>query len=177
MNYAPNVDAALHLARDIFPLVRRAVPSARLLLVGHSPPASLVEAASEPGVSVTGFVDDVRPYLQDATVFAAPVRFGAGIQNKLLEALAMELPVVASRGAADGLRAEDGSAAPLQVADTAVQHAEAIIRELVRGVRCPATAREGREYVQRHFSWARSADRLDTILAQAVRSRRAATGA
>jgi glycosyltransferase involved in cell wall biosynthesis len=173
MNYAPNVDAALHLAQDIFPLVRRAVPSARLVLVGHSPPPSLVRAGAMPGITVTGFVDDVRPYLQAATVFAAPIRFGAGIQNKLLEALAMELPVVTTPVAADGLTAEDGTRPPVHIATTAEQLASAIALELVRRADCPAPLADGRDYVRRHFSWARSGDRLDAILTNAVNGRRA----
>ncbi len=70
-------------------------------------------------MTVTGFVDDVRPYMEQATVFAATLRFGAGIRNKVLEAMAMEVPVVATPSAADGLRTEDGDQPPLQVASDA----------------------------------------------------------
>ncbi len=72
--------------------MRRAIPGARLLIVGYSPTPALQRAKNEPGVTVTGHVDDVRPYLEQATLFVAPIPFGAGIQNKLLEALSMEVP-------------------------------------------------------------------------------------
>lgn len=166
MNYAPNVDAALHLIRDILPLVRRKVPDVRLLVVGHSPASAIVAAASgEPGVCVTGFVEDVRPYLEQATVFVAPVRFGAGIQNKLLEALSMELPAVASPLAADGLRTEAGEHAPVQTAETAAQFASAVLEQLARRRRDPAPLAAGRQYVERHFSWDRAGAKLQEILA------------
>ncbi len=171
MNYAPNVDAALYLINDIFPLVRRAVPHAKLLIVGHNPAPELMKVANRPGVIVTGFVDDVRPHLERAAVFVAPIRFAAGIQNKLLEALAMELPAVTSSLAADGLRTEDGAQPPVQIAETPRQYAEAIVQQLALRRTHPAPVDEGRRYVERHFSWTQSGERLNRILENAVRAR------
>jgi glycosyltransferase involved in cell wall biosynthesis len=81
MSYGPNVDAAVRLARSILPIVRRSSPAAQLTIVGRDPTAQVVALGALPGVTVTGFVDDVRPYLEAASVFVAPLRFGAGIQN------------------------------------------------------------------------------------------------
>ena len=171
MNYAPNVDAAVHLIRDILPLVRRAVPHIRLLIVGHSPAATLLAAAEQhPGVRVTGFVEDVRPYLEQASVFVAPIRFGAGIQNKLLEALSMEVPAVASTLAADGLRTEDGERPPVHTADTAPEFAQAILAQLAIGQDDPTPHAAGRQYVKRHFSWDRAGLRLHEILLGVART-------
>ena len=165
MNYAPNVDAAIHLIRDILPLVRRTVPLVRLLIVGHSPaPALLAAAAQQKGVTVTGFVEDVRPYLEQASVFVAPIRFGAGIQNKLLEGLSMELPSVASTLAADGLRTEDGERPPVYTADTPQQFARAVLARLAACHSDPSPHAAGRQYVKQHFSWNRAGLRLHEIV-------------
>ena len=121
MHYPPNVDAALVLANQVLPLVRRRLPEVSLDIVGRDPAPALLAIADRPGVRVTGYVPDVRPYLDGASVFAAPLRFGAGIQNKLLEALAMEVPVVASTLAIDGLRV-GREAPPAAVADDPSTH-------------------------------------------------------
>ncbi len=163
MHYPPNVDAALVLIEQVLPLVRERVPDARLDIVGRDPAASLLALAGRPGVRVTGFVPDVRPYLEDASVFAAPLRFGAGIQNKLLEALAMELPVVASTLAIDGLRVGE-AAPPAAVADDPALMADRIVETLVT-VRHDATPNAaGRAYVESSFRWEASGSRLDEIL-------------
>jgi polysaccharide biosynthesis protein PslH len=171
MNYPPNTDAALLLAHDILPAVRRRVPGARALIVGHSPTPALLRAGRQPGVAVTGFVDDVRPFLEEATVFVAPLRFGAGIQNKLLEALAMEIPTIASPLAAAGLRTADGEAPPVRTADEVGQYVDEIVDQFEASRLDPAPHAAGRDYVRRHFSWAASAARLSAILDDVVRGR------
>ena len=168
MNYAPNVDAALYLIRDILPLVQRELPDARALIVGHSPRPALVAEGQRPGVTVTGFVDDVRPYLEQATVFVAPLRFGAGIQNKLLEALAMELPVIASPLAAQGLCTEDGAQPPLRVASTPAEFAAAICAELRARADDPTPDAGARRFVTAHFDWRVSAQRVHEVLQKVV---------
>jgi len=166
MHYRPNADAALLLAREIFPLVQREIPEARLLLVGRDPSEELLAAGNSPGVVVTGLVEDVRPYLEEATVFAAPLRFASGIQNKVLEAMAMELPVVATSAAADGLYAEGGEKPPLAVADDPAQIARALVERIQEESRAPDE--EARRFVERHFSWATHARRVESILESAA---------
>lgn len=166
MNYPPNTDAACYLITAILPLVRQAVPDVKLLIVGHSPPPELVALGNQPGVTVTGFVDDVRPYLEQASVFVAPLRFGAGIQNKLLEALAMELPVVASPLAADGLRTAGGECPFAQTADTPEQYA-ALITAALRQENTPVSA--AREFIRNHFVWKRSGEQLNQIFEDLAR--------
>ena len=168
MNYPPNTDAAMHLIEEVFPLVQQSVPDARLLIVGRDPTPELVAAGRRAGVTVTGFVDDVRPYLQRATVFAAPLRFGAGIQNKLLEALAMGVPVVASTLAADGVRIAADTIPPIEVADDRRQFAQRITRRLTSWRNDPAADAEARRYVARHFVWQRQGDALDRIICAAA---------
>ncbi|MBZ0270060.1 glycosyltransferase, partial [bacterium] len=155
MHYRPNADAAILLAREIFPKVRETVPDARLFVVGKSPAAELLACARDvPGVQVTGFVDDVRPYLEDASLFVAPLRYASGIQNKVLEAMAMELPVITSPAAADGLYTADGSAAPLAVAESTDDFVEAVRQRLCgedEGAGWAPSA-ESRRFVEKHFS-------------------------
>ncbi len=164
MDYRPNTDAALHLVRDVLPRVRERVPSARLSLVGRDPPDLLRRAGAEADVVVTGFVDDVRPYLEKAAVFAAPIRFGAGMQNKILEAMAMEVPVVTTSLGADGLRSADGAVPPLTVADDAPALASAIVRILEATVDDPNPHADGRAFIQAHYTWEASGRRLCRIL-------------
>src|SRR5262245_5310150 len=171
MDYPPNTDAALYLVEEVLPLVQRAIPEARALLVGRDPTPRLARAGQRPGVTVTGFVDDVRPYLEQATVFAAPLRFGAGIQNKVLEALAMELPVVASPLAADGLRTEDGQTPPAQIAQGGQEFADKIVSVLRERTSNPAPDGAARRYVETHFVWRCSGEKLDQVLANVARPR------
>ena len=165
MHYPPNVDAALVLIEEVLPLVRRRIPEASLDIVGRDPAPALLAVADRPGVRVTGYVPDVRPYLDGASVFAAPLRFGAGIQNKLLEALAMELPVVASTLAIEGLRV-GREAPPAAVADGPSVMADRIVDALETVRRDPAAPPNaaGREYVQASFRWETSGRRLAEIL-------------
>jgi glycosyltransferase involved in cell wall biosynthesis len=171
MDYPPNSDAALHLIHKILPRVRWELPTAHLTIVGRDPTPGLVKAGQVAGVTVTGAVADIRPFLAAASVFAAPLRFGAGIQNKLLEALAMQVPIVASRNAADGLITVDGASPPLTVADDQEVFANALVRQLRAAEMDPTPPVAGRAYVGRHFSWSRSGDLLDLILREVVASR------
>jgi sugar transferase (PEP-CTERM/EpsH1 system associated) len=108
MDYWPNVDAVSWFARDIMPAVRAERPRARFWIVGMNPSAPVRALAMLPFVTVTGRVDDVRPYLQHAALFVAPLRLARGIQNKVLEAMAMGCVVLASSEALTGIRAELG---------------------------------------------------------------------
>jgi glycosyltransferase involved in cell wall biosynthesis len=173
MSYAPNVDAAVRLARVILPIVQREVPAARLTIVGRDPTPAVGATAEVPGVTVTGYVDDVRPYLERAAVFAAPLRFGAGIQNKLLEAMSMAVPSVVSTLAADGLRTVDGAMPPIVIADGDEATASAIVTVLRRVAADPRPDDEAREYVTGNFVWARSGETIAELLTDASAERAA----
>ena len=169
MNYAPNEDAALHLIKDILPKVRQVIPDIKLLIVGREPSATLREKAkSREGVTVTGYVDDVRTYLERATLFVAPLRYGSGIQNKVLEAMAMEVPVISTPIVAAGLRFDGYGDPPLHVADDAVQFADKIISLLSQKGEQARLASEGRKFVQEHFNWAHNAQALESLCVEAV---------
>jgi glycosyltransferase involved in cell wall biosynthesis len=107
MNYDPNVEGAAWLARDVWPLVRRAHPEARLQLAGSDPSLAVRDLHNPAmGIEVTGAVPDVRPYLWKAAVAAAPIHTSRGVQNKVLEAAAAGLPVVVTPAVMEGLPAE-----------------------------------------------------------------------
>jgi glycosyltransferase involved in cell wall biosynthesis len=170
MDYAPNEDAALHLVHDVLPLVRRDVPDAALVLAGRDPGPRLRAAASAtPGVVVTGFVDDLRPHLEAAAVYAAPLRQGAGIQNTVLEAMAMAVPVVASPIAADGVRPEGSGAAPVTVADGPAATAAELVAALRRAAAGAPPDAAARDHVLAHFSWARSGALVDEAVRAVTR--------
>lgn len=108
MDYPPNVDAVIWFATDVLPALRARVPGARFWIVGHSPTAEVRKLAAQEGVHVTGRVEDVRPWLRHAAAAVAPLRIARGIQNKVLEAMAMGRPVVASPEALEGIEAVAG---------------------------------------------------------------------
>lgn len=173
MNYAPNEDAACYLIDKILPLVRRSAPQLEVLIVGRDPSPALMQRARQSAhVTVTGFVDDMRPYLERATVFAAPLRYGSGIQNKILEAMAMAVPVITTTIAADGLRIDGAGAPPVCVADGEEQFAERLLRLLAEQEERDRLAVEGRRFVENHFIWSRSAQKLEEMCFAAVDSKR-----
>ena len=106
MDYRPNIDAAQWFAREVMPVLRRRSPLARFWIVGASPTSAVRELAALPGIEVTGRVADTRPYLAAADAAVAPLRMSRGIQNKVLEAMAMAKPVIATPEAFEGVRAK-----------------------------------------------------------------------
>jgi glycosyltransferase involved in cell wall biosynthesis len=166
MAYRPNHDAAVRLVTAVMPRV----PRARAVVAGRDPlPALRAAAARAPGVTLTGACPDLRPHLEAAAVYCAPLRFASGIQNKLLEALAMELPVVTTSVAAAGLRA-DGEEPPLLVADDDDDLARAVGGLLADPAERERLGAAGRQYVERHFRWSESVARLDAALHRATAS-------
>lgn len=109
MDYWPNIDAVDWFAREIFPKVRDAIPNAMFAIVGSNPSDAVKALDALPGVWVTGRVGDVRPYVKHAACAVAPLRLARGVQNKVLEAMAMARPVVASPQAAEGISAHTGT--------------------------------------------------------------------
>lgn len=103
MDYFANVDGVVHFARKVFPRLRQRFPDVELLVVGRSPVPAVRDLGELPGVQVTGAVGDVRPFLARAWVFVAPLRIAQGVQNKALEAMASDLPVVCSERVLAGL--------------------------------------------------------------------------
>ena len=150
MGWAPNVDAAVWLGREIWPQVRSRVPGARLLLVGKDP-APAVSALADGSIEVTGTVQDVNPYLARSRVVVAPLRAGGGTRLKIMEALDVGRPVVATSLGCEGM--EDLVGRGVVVADTATGLADAIADLLLDPVRAAALGRVGHDAVKAGHSW------------------------
>lgn len=171
MDYAPNVDAAFYLIEKILPRVRQSLPEVKVSIVGRDPPPPLVERArQDPHVTVTGFVPDMRPYLERAAVCAAPLRYASGVQNKALEAMAMELPLVATPTVADGLRVDGSAPLPVAVAEGEAEFADQLVRLLKDEHQRQRLAAEGRRFIAEHFVWSRNARKLEELCEAAVAS-------
>lgn len=165
MDYAPNVDGAEWFAREILPKVREISPDAVFRIVGAAPVARVLALGAAPGVEVTGGVPDVRPYLASAAVVVAPLRIARGIQNKVLEGLAMGRPVVATPDALDGIAAQPGR--EVLVGADAAAFATAVA-DVLTG-RAPADlGRRGRRFVLRHHRWDAQLASLDRLIERLV---------
>ena len=164
MDYFPNVDGVQYFVRDVFPLVRQKLPAVELRIIGSNPAKSIRDLAKIPNVSITGYVQDVRSYLRGAAVSIAPLRIARGMQNKILEALAMGIPTVATPQAAKGVECVPGK--HLLVAGCAKAFAEEVIRVIEDSSLRRNLAEAGRLQIERVYGWEHSVDRLDTILTQ-----------
>ncbi|MGR9036457.1 MAG: glycosyltransferase, partial [Gammaproteobacteria bacterium] len=147
--HTPNVDAALFIAREVMPIVWRDCPKARLILVGYKPPPE-VQALAKARVVVTGQVPEVAPFLETARVFLAPLRFGAGVKGKIIQALQYGVPVVTSPIGIEGTSIQPGCEA--LVAVDAQGFAEAVISLLHDPDRCASLSAAGIELIGKKFS-------------------------
>ena len=166
MDYAPNIAAAEFLARKIFPRVRSARSDARLAIVGRAPAPPVVALAQVSGVTVTGEVTDVAEWLVESRVYACPMVSGTGIKNKLLEAMACELPAVATPLALQGLRVQPG--VHLLVGETEAELAEHLVRLLSDDDDARRLGRAARAYVLAEHDWAAAADAYERVYAEAL---------
>jgi sugar transferase (PEP-CTERM/EpsH1 system associated) len=161
MDYFPNIDGVEYFARKIFPIVRKHVSGAELRIVGTNPSHAVRDLTTLPGVTVTGHVPDVRPYLFDAAVAVAPLRLARGTQNKILESMAMGIPVVATAVAAKGVAAVPGE--HLLVADAAEQFASEVIKVLENEALGKSLSEAAHRQVEKTHSWPRSMEIVDCI--------------
>jgi len=161
MDFRPNVDAALWLVGDILPRIRQAWPEVTLALVGQRPGPAVARLAREPGVTVTGRVDDVRPYIAGAAVYVAPLRMGGGTRLKLLEAMAMGAAIVSTRLGAEGLPVEAGR--HLLLADDAADFANAVLSLLSDPAQRSALGREAHRLAEAEFDWSRIVPRFEAV--------------
>ena len=160
MSYHPNVDAAAFLAEEIMPLVRARHPAARLLVAGTTP-APRVQALASAHVIVSGWVPDIRAAYAAARVFVAPMRVGTGLQNKLLEAMAMHLPCVTTPLANNALGGTNGQ--ELCVAETAAAIASDISSLLENPGGAAALASRGQDFVKARYTWAGATAQLEAL--------------
>jgi len=151
MDYRPNIDAVQWFVAEVLPIVRKAHPAARFAIVGRAPADEVRALAALPGVSVTGEVPDVRPWLAAADAVVAPLLLARGVQNKLLEAMAMARPVVASAAAATGIDATPGE--HLLVANDPEAMAAAVVRLFDEPAAAAQMGRAARERMIARYGW------------------------
>jgi sugar transferase (PEP-CTERM/EpsH1 system associated) len=166
MSYHANVAAALDLATRIMPHVWVHQPGAQLVIAGKDPTSELLALRADPRITVTGTVPDLRPYLARATVAVSPIRYGVGIQNKVLEAMAMATPVVSTSQAVTALQAQPGQ--DLLVADIPQAIAETVVALLGDGALRDRIGQAGRHYVETHHNWKVVAEKLESVYREAI---------
>ncbi len=169
MDYAANVEAAAWLVARVLPRLRARWPGLTVTLAGSKPTPEVLALGKTDGVTVTGYVADIRPWVQGAAVCAIPLRVARGVQNKVLEAMALGVPVVASPAAAEGIAATPGeslSVAP--VVDDGRAFADAVAALLDHPLRAAEMARAARAVVTERYGWQPQADALYALLREAA---------
>jgi sugar transferase (PEP-CTERM/EpsH1 system associated) len=169
MNYFPNSDGCIWFVNEILPLVRREHPKARFTIVGSHPTPGVMALAQTDGVTVTGFVKDTREYLARGALSVAPLRIARGIQNKVLEAMAMGLPVVGTTCATQGVDAKPER--DYLVRDDAAGFARAVSALLAKPADAEALGARARSFVEANYDWEVVFRPLDEILARCAAKR------
>lgn len=164
MNYFPNSDAVMYFCEEIFPLIQQQHPDVNFYIVGNHPTEQVQRLAENSGVTVTGYVPDIRPYFHNSSVFVAPLRAGSGIQTKNLEAMAMGTPVVTTSIGAMGLEAEIGQ--ELLTADTPQDFAECVIHLLENPGIQLKLGNAGRKRVEASYDWGVLVEKLEQVYAE-----------
>ncbi len=162
MDYRPNVEAVSDFAINAMPAIRAAHPETSFAIVGRNPTFAVSALSALPGVQVTGAVEDVRTWLAGADVVVAPLRIARGIQNKVLEAMAMAKPVVASTAAAEGITATNGTHYFIET-DVAAE-ASRVIALLSDAAQSRKTGEAARAHVTEHYGWAGQLAPLDKLM-------------
>ena len=162
MDWMPNVDGVLYFMRSALPLIRREIPEVSFTIVGRKPSENLRAAAAEPGIQVTGTVDDIRPYVREGSVYVVPLRIGSGTRLKIFEAMAMGKAIVSTTLGAEGLPIRDG--VNISIADSP----EEFSRKVCLLLRDPQERRRlgsaARHLVEQHYSWSSVAAEFDDVL-------------
>ncbi len=162
MGYAPNEDAAMYFAEDIFPLVKGKRPKAEFWIVGSEPSEKVRALAKMPGIHVTGKVDDVRPYVRSAAVFVSPLRIGSGVKNKILAAMAMKKATVATTLSIDGLNLSNNR--EVLLADEPQDFADKVLHLLADRETALQLGANGLARVQGQYSWAAMGEAMDSAI-------------
>jgi len=167
MSWDPNVDAVLYFCREILPMVRESIPEVKFYVVGDKPSKAILDLAIDKSIVVTGFVPDIRPYLARCAVYVCPLRMSAGIKNKVLEAMAMGKPVLATQPSYDGIDvsyAEDALVAS-EPADFAAKLLDLLNNERLR----IEIGQNARKLIEDKYSWERRALEYEQVFVQAIR--------
>ncbi|WP_424014140.1 glycosyltransferase [Halorubrum xinjiangense] len=166
MDYFPNKDAAKYFATEIFPKIRESEQSAQFFIVGSSPEKEIWELDSREGITVTGFVEDPVTYLNRADIVVAPMRHGAGLQNKVLEAMALGKPVVASEVAGEGIEAIDGH--HLLVVGSSSEFQQAVLDLISDREKRELIGKNARVLIESRYTWNKVGSELRSIIESCI---------
>ncbi len=171
MNWFPNRDAVLYMVEQIWPRLTQEMPDLKLTIVGASPPQQVLDlAARDPRLTVTGFVDDVRPYMEKAQVYLCPMRDGGGTRLKILDALSMGVPIVSTTMAVEGIHVQPER--DVLTADTPDQFVRQIRRLVQDADLRQSIATNGRTFVEQNFSWSVVGRRMQEIFKSLVEAKK-----
>jgi len=163
MDYWPNIDAVIWFTEQVFPLILAKEPLAQFFIVGAHPKPEILALRKKANVVVTGFVEDIRDYIAIADICVAPLRIARGIQNKVLEAMAMGKAVVATTSAIEGITAENGQ--HVMIADTAEEYAKTVLHLLRHKDQREILGTNARQCMELKYSWETNLGRLDELVA------------
>jgi glycosyltransferase involved in cell wall biosynthesis len=166
MSYHANVNMVLYLVNEILPLVWQDQPQVKLWIVGKDPSKEIQDLAENPAITVTGFVESLLPYLQNASIAVAPIMYGAGIQNKVLEAMACGTPVVTNPQAISAISAKPGQ--DVLVGETPKEFAQAIIELLEDYEYRHQIGNAGRVFVEQNHDWKKICIQLENFYNQSI---------
>ena len=169
MDYFANVDGVKYFTEDVFPSVRNRYPKAKFQIVGRAPTPEVKRLEEIAGVEVTGGVPDIRDYLGGGTIMVAPLRIARGIQNKVLEAMAARIPIVAAPAAFAGIEGVPGKHAI--VCHTATEYSEALIRLVEDTEKQEELAREARLLVEEQYAWEPAMKKLEDIFIREIQNK------
>ncbi|MGA9722498.1 MAG: glycosyltransferase [Candidatus Binatus sp.] len=169
MSWPPNEDAAEHFARKILPAIQKRIPAASFWIIGAQPSMRVQDLARLPGVHVVGTVADIRPWISSAAVYASPLRFGLGVKNKILEAMASGAPIVATSRSLSGTPLSAGRHA--LIADDDVNFGDSVARLLTDPALRESLSREARRKVEAEHSWQFVATQYEGVYREALAER------
>lgn len=170
MDWLPNDDAMKFFIREVLPLIKRRVPEVTLTVVGRKPYSHLLEMTKrDPSVTITGRVEDVRPYMAGASAYIVPIRIGGGTRLKIYEAMAMGMPVISTTVGAEGLPV--GNERELLLADTPREFAEAVVRVLTNQTLARELGKRAARLVREQFGWNRAVTKFSEICLRALEVR------
>lgn len=161
MSYPPNVLGVIYIVNEILPLIHKKMPNCKLIIAGATPHPQVKVLGSE-HVKVTGWVDDIREFYWKSKIMLAPMQIGSGLQNKLLEALAMKLPCVTSELANNALHAKENQ--EILIGHSAGDYANKVIQLLSDEIFSCKIAEEGYKFVTKNYNWAENCQKLEQIL-------------
>lgn len=162
MDYQPNIDGVLWFYEQIYPLIRKTMPQVYFFIVGSRPTEEVTKLHGKDGITVTGFVDDIRPYYAAADLSVVPLRLARGVQNKVLEALAMGNAVVTTSKALEGIEARPGR--ELMVADNPETFAQQVLDLLAQPKKRTQLGLLGRQFVNQHHRWDDNMRKLEKLV-------------